>query len=96
MKSAMDGIEFYYITKIRNNSNTKKVLLEDDGSEYSSKMIRYHDDKHVLPRPVMLSDIKIHVRNVVGYPVQVDCTCDSKYMNDAMVRVGTAIRAAYS
>ena len=94
--STVDHIEFFYITKIGNNGNTKKVMLEDDGSAYSSKMIRYHDNKEILPRPVILSDINLHVRNVVGDPVQVDCTCDSEYMKDAMVRVGTAIRAAYS
>ena len=36
------------------------------------------------------------MRNVIGDLVQIDCTCDSECVKDAMVRVGTAIRHSYS
>ena len=58
--------------------------------------IRTHDDKNILPRSVVMGDFKLQIRNIIGDPVQIDCTCDSEYMTDAMVRVGGAIREAYN
>ena len=72
------------------------MLLDNDASHYNSHMIRVDDDKNVLPQNVVIGDINIHVRNLIGDPIQIDCTCDSDYMKDAMVRVGMAIRESYS
>ena len=70
-------------------------MLEDDNINFKTKLVRVSDDKTVVPRLLTLTDINVHVRNVIGDPVQIDCTCDSEYMSDAMKQVGESIRKAY-
>ena len=89
-----DRIEFFYVTKIGESGNSKKIVLEDD-TIYKNKTMRTHDDRAILPRHVTISDISIQVRNKVGDEVQDDCTCNSEYMIGAMKRVGESIRRAY-
>ena len=94
-ESIIDRLEFYYITKIGGNGNTKKVVLEDDDISFKTKLVRVNNDKAVAPRLLTLNDVHVQVRNLIGDPVQIDCTCDSEYMTEAMKRVGESIRNAY-
>ena len=62
---------------------------------YLKKLIRIPNNKDYPSRFVCVSNIKIQVRNQIGDAVQDDCTCNNKYMIDAMKLVGNAICLAY-
>ena len=89
-----DRMEVFYITKIGNNGNTKKIVL-DRCQFFDECKIRDKDDKNVPERNVILSDVHLQVRNFVGDAVEDDCSCDSAYMMGAMKRVGEAIRKKF-
>ena len=61
-KYVSDRLEFYYVTKVGSNRNTKDVVLERSDS-MKDKKIRTHDDKSVPARDLILTDLKLHVRN---------------------------------
>ena len=94
-EAVADRLELYYVTKTGNNGNTKKIVLEDNDLRVDTFQIITHDNKNMFPRSVVMTDINLHIRNIIGDLAQIDCMCDSEYMTDAMVRVGTAIRQAY-
>ena len=87
-------LEFYVVTKVGNNGNTKEIKLEL-GNNISTYSIRTEDDKTLPAREVTIADVNLHVRHQYGDTHEVDCSCDSKYMLSAMDRVGKAIRQAY-
>ena len=90
----IDRIEVFYVTKIGENGNTKKVIIERTDDIQNNK-IRDYDNKNSPDRSVTIADLKLQVRNHVGDIVEDDCTCDSEYMKTAMKRVGEAIRKKY-
>ena len=65
-EAVADRLQFYYVTKIGNNGNTKKVVLDDDNSIFATFVIRTNDDRNILPRNIVLGDINMQVRNIVG------------------------------
>ena len=83
----IDRLEISYRTKIENNGNTTNVELED-GDIFSSMMIRTDDDKNILRRQLIITDLNIQVRNQIGDLVEEDCSCDSEYMLTTMERFG--------
>ena len=42
-----------------------------------------------------MSNQRLQVRNLIGDLYEEDCSCDSAYMREAMIRVGEAIRSKY-
>ena len=93
--AVMDRLEFFYVTKIGNNGNTKDVRIEDTNENISTLKIRRNDKTNLPSDFIVLSDISVKVRYQVGDEIEEDCSCDSEYMLLAMNRVGTAIRKAY-
>ena len=93
--AVVDRLEFFYVTKIGKNGNTKNVKFDDEEVFLSTKNIRYESDSNLPSRTVIISDINVCVWNQIGDEVEEDTNCDSSYMIPAMDHVGKAIRKAY-
>jgi len=84
-------MEFYYVTIVDSNGNTKDVVLERSDC-IKHKTIRTHNDHNVPPN---ITDLKLHVRNKYGDTVEEDCSYDSWFMFTVMDRVAKAICKAF-
>ena len=67
----------------------------EKGKNITHYDIRTEDGKEIASRKLSFSDLHLHVRNQVGDSCEEDCSCDSSYMREAMIKVGQAIREKY-
>ena len=95
-EAIIDRLEFAFNTKVRKQGNTKNVRIEDDGETINKLRIRKNDDSNLPNSLLHLDDINVKVRHIVGDEIEEDASCDSKYMIQAMDRVGKAIRRSYT
>ena len=93
--AVVDRLEFFYVTKIGNQGNTKDVRIEETDGNISTMKIRRHDESTLPSEFILLNDINVKVRYKIGDEVEEDASCDSGYMLSVMTRVGTAIRSSY-
>ena len=61
----------------------------------NKKLIRRHDDTNLPSSLLLLDDIIVKVRYIIGVEIEENASCDSTYMLGAMDRVGQAIHKGY-
>ena len=95
-EAIIDRLEFTFNTKVGRQGNTKNVRIGDDGETIDKLRIRKNDDSNLPNSLLHLDDINVKVRNIIGDEIEEDASCDSKYMIQAMGRVGQAIHRSYT
>ena len=81
--AVIDRLQFSYKI-ITSGGNEKIVRLENENDTFEDRVINQNGE----PRILNINNFNLKVN---GDKVEVDCSCDSKYMLEAMNRVGEAI-----
>ena len=89
-ETVIDHLQFSYKT-ITSGGNEKIVRLENENDTFEDRVINQNGE----PRILTINDFNFIVRYKYGDEVEVDCSCDSKYMLGAMNGVSEVIRAAF-